>query len=271
MTITHPGTQVVGHSAWAAATRRHIAEFAGQDQHCLIDGPPSSGRAVLARAIHERSACCDGPFVPVSCDSLPGHLFTSQVFGCVAGVMSENSMATVGAARAANGGTLFLRHVDELDLFAQRELLGFLAHHDVQPVGGTRSLHANVRVIASCSRNIQGAIQKGQFAADLHQQLAGKIFETVDLAVRSADIIPLAEQFLHERCAQLGLSDKTLEPSAVEWLLTHPWLGNAGSLRTLMQGVAGDVRTSSIDHETIGVWLANRDCWPRHPTNNRSD
>ena len=251
--------RVVGHSAWASTARRHIAELAAHDRCVLIVGPPSSGRTVMARAIHEHSTRRAWPFVPVRCDRLPGHLFSSQFFGCAPHENGTPRKGTLGAARAADGGTLFLARVDELDPLAQWELLGFLAHREARPVGGEGSIHTNARIVASCSPDIFDAINWGRFDADLFEALAGCVLETLDLARRVVDIAPLAEHYLHARCERLGLPAKTLAPSAVDLLISQPWPGNIGQLRSLMEGLAGDEHTTTIDHETIRVWLAQRD------------
>ena len=265
MVTTSREARILGPSAWASAARRQIAEIARHDRNCLIVGPRSSGRSVLARGIHERSSRHGRPFIPIRCDLLPSHIFSSQVLGCVDGALSATSKATLGAARAADGGTLYLGHVDQLDALSQWELFGFLANSGIRPVGGRQVVPVDVRLIASCSDDIFEAIKLGQFDVDLFDQLSRCVVETVTLNERTEDIPVLAAHFLNAGCSRRRLAEKRLEPSAIDWLQSQEWPGNLGQLRGLIESLVEDGCADSIDHETIRVWLANREGRPILP------
>ncbi len=257
--------RLVGLSAWASITRRQISDLATHDLNCLIVGPPSSGRRFVARLIHARSGRSLQPFIPVRCDVLPDELFCSQFFGVAAGELTTKCKATLGAARAANGGTLFLGNIDHLDPLSQWELLGFMASRKSRAEGSDQAYPCDVRMLASCSPDVYDALSLGQFDVDLHDQFAESVVETVSLADRTADIPALANYFLQQRTISLGLAEKSLEPSALDWLRVQSWLGNIGELRGLMHELAADLSSDSIDHETIRLWIANRSLRPSLP------
>ncbi len=230
-----PSDAMVGHCEPMQAVLRQVEKMAPQKTTVLIHGESGTGKELVARALHERSPRAAMPFVAVNCGAIPGELLESELFGHARGAFTDAVRAKKGLALEADGGTLFLDEIGELPLPLQVKLLRFLQEEEVRPVGETRSVKVDVRVVAASARDLAQAVAAGQFREDLYWRLAVVGIRLPPLRERPDDLEPLARHFL-ARFAPLRPEVRGLDfsPEALERLAAHRWPGN---VRELMHAV----------------------------------
>jgi two-component system response regulator AtoC len=230
-----PSDAIVGGSEPMQAVLRQVAKVAPQKTTVLIHGESGTGKELVARALHERSPRAAMPFVAVNCGAIPGELLETELFGHARGAFTDAVRAKKGLALEADGGTLFLDEIGELPLQLQVKLLRFLQEEEVRPVGDTRSVKVDVRVVAASARDLALAVAAGQFREDLYWRLAVVGIRLPALRERPEDLEPLARHFL-ARFAPLRPEVRGLDfaPETLERLRTHRWPGN---VRELMHAV----------------------------------
>ena len=217
----------VGSSPAFRAMLSNLRRVAGSDAPVLIEGQTGSGKELAARAIHYWGMRRDGPFVPVNCGALPDHLLEAELFGHERGAFTDAKTARRGLVAEANGGTLFLDEVDSLSPKAQVALLRFLQDQHYRPVGGTRELHTNVRMIAASNQPLQDA---ARFRADLLYRLKILHLALPPLRERPGDAQELAQHFVGVFCAKYHLPPKRLDDATLAWMAQHDWPGNVREL-----------------------------------------
>ncbi len=230
-----PSDAVVGRAESMQAVLRQVAKVAPQKTTVLIHGESGTGKELVARALHERSPRAAMPFVAVNCGAIPGELLETELFGHARGAFTDAVRAKKGLAVEADGGTLFLDEIGELPLALQVKLLRFLQEEEVRPVGETRAVKVDVRVVAASARDLAQAVAAGQFREDLYWRLAVVGIGLPALRDRGEDLEPLARHFL-ARFAPLRPEVHGLDfsPEALEALRAHAWPGN---VRELMHAV----------------------------------
>lgn len=176
-------------------------------------------------------------FIPVDCASLFGELMASQLFGHVEGAFTGASHSALGCFRAADGGTIFLDEIGELELPLQARLLRTLQERVVTPVGSHEGVPINVRLIAATNRDLQQEVAAGRFREDLYYRLNVISIRTLPLRKRTPDIGELAQRFLDSMSEQ-GLPQATLSPGAIELLEGYDWPGNVRQLKNLLEQAA---------------------------------
>ncbi len=201
----------------------------------LILGESGTGKTMIAKAIHERSAVRDKPFVTVSCPSLSRELLESELFGHVKGAFTGALRDTWGKVKAAEGGTLFLDEIGELPLEIQPKLLRLLQEREYERVGDSVSRKANVRVIAATNRNLRQWVQDGRFREDLFYRLNVISAVMPPLRERPEDVLGYAEKFLKFFATQFGRKIRGFSPEAVRALQAHSWPGNVRELRNAIE------------------------------------
>jgi two-component system response regulator AtoC len=230
-----PSDAIVGGGEPMQAVLRQVDKVAPQKTTVLIHGESGTGKELVARALHERSPRAAMPFVAVNCGAIPGELLETELFGHARGAFTDAVRAKKGLAVEADGGTLFLDEIGELPLPLQVKLLRFLQEEEVRPVGDTRSVKVDVRVVAASARDLAQAVAAGQFREDLYWRLAVVGVRLPPLRERPDDLEPLARHFL-ARFAPLRPEVRGLDfsPEALERLAAHRWPGN---VRELMHAV----------------------------------
>jgi transcriptional regulator with PAS, ATPase and Fis domain len=243
--------RVVGDSPEWRDSLRKAAQVAETDTTALLTGESGTGKEVIARFIHHASARRRGPFVALNCAALPEHLLESELFGYERGAFTGAQQGKPGRIEAASGGVLFLDEVTEMSLPAQAKLLRVLQEREFQRLGGTRTLQANIRVIAATNRDLRRAVERGEFREDLFYRL--QVFEIglTPLRERRADILPLSEAFLQQIAASFGRPPAGLTRSAREALLRHDWPGNVRELRNALERAAILCEGGLIDAEHL--------------------
>jgi DNA-binding NtrC family response regulator len=245
--------ELVGASAIMVAVRRSIDAVAGRKHTVVVTGETGTGKEVVARLVHERSGRT-GPFVAVNCGTFTEGLLASDLFGHVRGAFTGAVSEQQGLFRAARGGTLLLDEVAEIPLPLQSNLLRVLEMHEVRPVGGTRDIATDVRVIATSNRELIDLVQAGRFRADLYSRLAQWTIRVPPLRERREDIPALTSHLL-ARCDGAG---RKLTPDLAEALLVHEWpLNVRGLLSVLSVAVVsgGTDETLGLGHE-VGLALS---------------
>ena len=228
---------------------RSLADrVAGSVAPVFISGESGTGKEVMARYVHERSGRT-GPFVAVNCANLPRELVESVLFGHKKGAFTGAASDHTGAFEEADGGTLLLDEVTEVDPAVQAKLLRVLQEGEVQPVGAKRPKSVNVRVVATTNRDVAEAISEGEFREDLYHRLA--VFPVVlpPLRARGDDVRLLAERFVDKYRALYGLGPKSLSPEVMDRFAAAEWPGNVRQLQNLVhRGVI-----LSAERETVEV------------------
>ena len=196
----------------------------------LLEGESGTGKELLARRIHYRSARAKGPFIPVNCPAITDTLFESQFFGHVRGAFTGAFDQTLGAVRAADGGTLLLDEIGDLPFQLQSKLLRLLQEREVTPVGASQPISVNARFIASTNRNLSHLVSEGAFRADLYHRLNIVKIQVPPLRDRPEDIDPLLDHYLNYFAIQYSSPLKKIDESIRQKLRTYPWLGNVREL-----------------------------------------
>jgi len=223
-------TGIVGASNALVAALALVERARRSGATVLLTGETGTGKEVLARAIHTGSARSAGAFVALNCAAFPDTLLESELFGHTKGSFTGADRAKDGLMALADGGTLFLDEVGETSVALQAKLLRALQEREVRPVGGTRSRHVDVRVIAATNRDLSGEIAQGRFRADLYWRLAVFPICVPPLRDRREDVLALARHFLARHGAREGRPGCRLSPEAEELLLAHHWPGNVREL-----------------------------------------
>jgi NtrC-family two-component system response regulator AlgB len=201
----------------------------------LILGPSGTGKSVLAREVHRRSAQSDAAFVTVNCPSLSRELLESELFGHVKGSFTGAVADTMGKVAAADGGTLFLDEIGELPLAIQPKLLRLLQEREYERVGEAKPRRANVRVIAATNRDLATEVKAGHFREDLYYRLNVIGITLPGLRDRPADLARLATGYCQHFAAQLGKPLQGLAPAVLDAFGSYAWPGNLRELRNVIE------------------------------------
>ncbi|MBS0188571.1 MAG: sigma 54-interacting transcriptional regulator [Planctomycetes bacterium] len=226
--------RLVGYSAPMMRVRETIRVAAAFPSTVLIHGESGTGKELVARAIHELSPRSQGPFVTVDCTILTETLFESLLFGHEKGSFSGAIASTPGLIRCADGGTIFLDELGELPPPEQAKLLRFLQERTVLPVGSTKPVPVNVRVVAATHRNLAKMVEEGGFRRDLFYRLDVVRAFTPSLRDCAEDIRPIANALLSNFCDLLGVRRAFSERSLDAMLLCR-WPGNVRQLATCIE------------------------------------
>ena len=204
------------------------------DVTVFINGPTGTGKEVLAKFIHNHSERADAPFVAVNCAAIPDNMLEAILFGHEKGAFTGASTANKGIFRAADGGTLLLDEISEMPMGLQAKLLRALQEKAVTPIGSQTDISVDVRVVATTNRNMAEEIRAGNFREDLYYRLNVFPLNTVALAARIDDIVPVAT-FLLQRHVKTAGDMPWLDQGAVNALRGYSWPGNVRELENVLQ------------------------------------
>src|SRR5271157_2799004 len=213
---------------------RIIAKAAHSTHPVLILGESGTGKELVARSIHYSGAFRDKPFIPVDCGSLVPTLIESELFGYVKGAFTGAVRAKDGLMAAADGGTVFLDEVGELPVDLQAKLLRALQEKEIRPVGGTRAIPINVRVLAATNRDLEAAVQDGTFRRDLYFRLNVLTLRVPPLRERKQDI-PLLAGHILERVTRTTGVQRNVSDDALKLMLNYDWPGNVRELENCLE------------------------------------
>jgi len=205
------------------------------DSAVLITGESGTGKELLARHIHQCSQRKEGPLVSVNCAAIPPDLIESELFGHQAGAFTGAEREYKGRFEQAVGGTLFLDEIGELTLDAQSKILRVLQDRKVQPLGSTRTIVLDIRIIAATNRNLEQEVRKGNFRKDLYFRLNVLPLKIPPLRDRPEDIPVLVQHFIEKYKHKSTVGDRTLSPQAAEALIAYKWPGNVRELENTIE------------------------------------
>jgi DNA-binding NtrC family response regulator len=225
-----------------------LAALPSSNLPVLVTGETGTGKELVARGLHERSARANGPFIVLDCTALPHDVADAIVFGYNRGAFTGAIADQPGVFELAHGGTLFIDELGELPLDLQAKLLRVLDHNEVSRLNErNRVRKVDVRIISATNRDLRRMVAEGRFRQDLYFRVLGKHVKLPSLRERGDDVVRLAERFLRSVCAQLGVRPKELTPSARAALLAANWAGNVRQLRKVIECAAQLTEAEFVD------------------------
>jgi formate hydrogenlyase transcriptional activator len=245
----HNFSEIVGNSPALLSALERVERVASTNSTVLILGETGSGKELFARAVHRRSRRADRPLVKMNCGAIAPGLIESELFGHVKGAFTGAVDKRLGRFEVANGGTILLDEIGEMPLDAQVKLLRVLQEQEFEPVGASRTVHVDVRVIASTNRNLEEAVHSGTFRADLLYRLNVFPIEVPPLRARTSDIPLLVGLFIGGLTRRLGKPLKGFTAAAMARLLAHDWPGNVRELSNVVERAAILARGPVLDLE----------------------
>ena len=228
------GEIVVGSPAMRRAMEV-VMKVAPHDSSVLITGASGTGKELVARMLHRESSRAHAAFIPVNCGGVPEQLLESEFFGFLKGAFTGANRDKEGLFEAAHGGTFFLDEVGELPGALQVKLLRVLQEGEVRRIGATELTQVDVRVISATNKDLEEAVEKGEFRKDLYYRLAVVPIHLPPLRSRKEEIPQLAVHLLERCSARLDVSVDGIDPKAMEVLLTYSWPGNIRELENVME------------------------------------
>ena len=238
--------EIVSRSARMADLLAEARMVARSDASVLLRGDSGSGKEMLARAIHRASARAAKPFIAVNCGAIPEALLESELFGHVKGAFTDAVTDRKGLFQAADGGTLLLDEIGDMPPALQVKLLRVLQERAVRPVGSSRSLPVDVRIVSATHRDLEAAMAAGQFREDLYYRLNVVTLTLPTLAERREDIPLLANHFLDKLAAKYGRRLSGFAPEALKALIAAPWPGNVRQLYNVVEQVCALATTPLV-------------------------
>jgi two-component system, NtrC family, response regulator HydG len=243
--------EIVGTSSKLRELLELIERVAPTSSTVLIEGESGTGKELVARALHNNSPRWDQPLVAINCAALTESLLESELFGHEKGAFTGAVARKKGKIEMAEGGTLFLDEISELAPAMQAKLLRALQEREFDPVGGTRSVKVNVRVIAATNRHLCEEVQAGKFRSDLFYRLNVVTLTTPPLRERREDIPLLAANFIAKVCEKYRIPVKTLTSEILTLLMQYDWPGNVRELenaieRAVVLGTSEAIRAEDL-------------------------
>jgi DNA-binding NtrC family response regulator len=231
---TDPFENLVGSSPAMQRVYQTIQMIAKTDVTVLITGESGTGKDLAARAIHTLSNRCDQPYVTVNCPTLPENILESELFGYKKGAFTDASSDKIGLFEEARDGTIYLDEIGDITSAIQTKLLRVLQEKEIKPLGQTKSIKVDVRVIASTNRDLREKIRQQEFREDLFYRLNVLTVQMPPLREHKEDIPLLAEHFLKYYCEEFGKPPKSLSSELMDLLLRRNWEGNVRELENII-------------------------------------
>jgi DNA-binding NtrC family response regulator len=229
---------IVGKSASMQQVYETIQMVAKTELTVLITGESGTGKDLTARAIHALSSRSKGSFVAVNCPALPEQILESELFGYKKGAFTHATQDKIGLFQEAHHGTIFLDEIGDISPTIQTKLLRVLQEKEIKPLGDTKSIDVDVRIVASTNRNLQEKIKRSEFREDFFYRLNVLPIHLPALREHREDIPLIANHLLEKHCAKLNKPLKKLSPELLEVFLHRPWEGNVRELENfIMQGI----------------------------------
>ena len=208
---------------------------AATDSTVLISGESGTGKEVLARYVHQNSPRKSGPFIALNCAAIPENMLEAMLFGYEKGAFTGAYSAMPGKFEQADGGTILLDEITEIDMGLQAKLLRVLQERQVERLGGKKTIDLNVRIIATTNRDLADYVAEGNFREDLYYRLTVFPLQWLPLRERREDILPLARRLLNHHADKMKRPAPVLHPDAERKLMTHSWPGNVRELDNTVQ------------------------------------
>lgn len=250
--------ELVGRSSAMQNIVDMVEKVARADSPVLLRGESGTGKDLVARAVHARSARHDAPFIEINCTALPEHLAESELFGRERGAYTDAKERKKGLVELADGGSLFLDEMGDMAVATQAKLLRFLEGASMRRVGGTADISIDVRVIAATNRDLEALVAEGQFRSDLFFRLNVVPITIPPLRERREDVAPLALYFVDRLTAELRRDPTTLTEPTIQTLEAYDWPGNVRQLKNVLERVlileeATEIRPDHLPSELFAA------------------
>jgi len=239
-------SNLVGTSGPMRLVHQQITQVARTNATVLLRGESGSGKELVAQAIHCNSPRANGPLIKVNCAALPEDLIEAELFGYEKGAFTGAYMAKKGRFELAEGGTLFLDEIGDLNLVAQVKLLRVLQEHEFVRLGGTKTIRANVRLIAATHKDLEAALAAGTFREDLYHRLNVFAIFIPPLRERKTDVLLLADHFLEKFSREHSKKATRISTPALDRLMAHQWPGNVRELANVIERAVVVSNTSVV-------------------------
>jgi formate hydrogenlyase transcriptional activator len=245
--------EIVGSSEALYRVLAHTAKVAPTDSTVLITGESGTGKELVARAVHKRSHRSHRPFVRVNCAAIPPSLIASELFGYERGAFTGAAQRHIGRFELANGGTIFMDEIGDIQPETQIALLRVLQEREFERVGGNQPIPIDVRVLTATNRDLRAAVDAGTFRLDLFYRLNVFPIHMPSLRERPEDILLLAKYFIERYATKAGKKIRSIERETLAWLQAYGWPGNIRELQNVVERavILCDSETFSIDE----TWL----------------
>lgn len=247
----HPtqAEEIIGTSREIERVRQLIDKVAPCEARVLITGENGTGKELVARWLHAKSARSAAPFVEVNCAAIPSELIESELFGHERGAFTSAIKQRKGKFEQADGGTLFMDEIGDMSLSAQAKVLRALQESRISRVGSDKDIEVNVRVIAATNKNLREEIRKGNFREDLYHRIGVVCVRVPALREHAQDIPLLVEHFIATIASEYGTPAKEIEPAALAALQKMAWTGNIRELRNVIERlmILSDERITAED------------------------
>ncbi len=237
-----------------------LPEVAQSGSTVLIQGQSGTGKELLSRAVHSLSPRAKGPFVAVSCGSLPDTLLESELFGHVAGAFTDAKWNRIGRFALAEGGTLFLDEIGDISPAFQVRLLRILEEHAYEPLGSSKTMRTNVRIVAASNKDLSRLVEEGLFRKDLYYRINVVKLELPPLAQRKEDIPLLAEHFIERLNKLRNKNVAGLSQEALAVFMRHDWPGNIRELENVIEYAFILCRDGLIQPKCLPEYLKTNSC-----------
>jgi transcriptional regulator with PAS, ATPase and Fis domain len=247
--------QIIGKSRQMEKLFAILPVIAQSDASVLVTGETGTGKDILAEALHQASARSKGPFVKINCGALPETLLESELFGHAKGAFTGATENKPGRFNLAHSGTLYLTEIGDLPLSLQVKLLTFLDDRVVYPLGGTKGIEADVRIVAATHRNLEQMVRQGTFRQDLFFRLNVLRAQIPPLREREGDIRLLLDHFLNQFNQKLGRSISGFSTRSLKTLLEYGFPGNVRELRNIVEYAVNLCRDEKIFPKHLPAYL----------------
>ena len=247
---------IIGQSTSLAEVFKILGKVAPTDSTVLVTGESGTGKELLVRALHANSRRADKPFVPINCGAIPKELLESELFGHEKGAFTHAIRSRPGRFEMADGGTIFLDEIGEMELSLQVKILRVLQEKEIERVGGTGCKKVDVRIVAATNRDLEAEVAAGRFREDLYYRLNVIPLHLPPLRQRGNDVLLLARHFLNHFCAKKDRHPMQLDDTTRRILAAYAWPGNVRELENFMERLSilvdGDiVCTDDLPHKIL--------------------
>jgi DNA-binding NtrC family response regulator len=250
---TYGLTEIIGKSEKIKEATDLVKKVAPSDTTALLLGESGTGKELFARAIHYLSPRKEGPFVAINCAAIPRELLENELFGSEKGAFTSSHARKMGKFEIAEGGTIFLDEIADMDISLQAKLLRVLQEKKFERLGGTKTIDVNVRVIAASNMDLKNAIKKRTFREDLYYRLSVFPIQIPPMRERREDIPALAEHFINRFCKELNKKIKRLSRESLTLMERYHWPGNVRELENTIERAIILCEGKTITPEQIAI------------------
>ncbi|MBK9400919.1 MAG: sigma-54-dependent Fis family transcriptional regulator [Bacteroidetes bacterium] len=244
-------SNIIGNSNSVLRVLRLIQKVEKNNMMVLITGQSGTGKELVAKALHFNSQRSRKPFVIVNMGAIPTELVESELFGHEKGAFTDARDRRIGKFEEADGGTIFLDEIGEMDLGLQAKILRVLQEKEITRIGSNKTIKLDFRLIAATNRNLAQEVKEGRFREDLFYRIQGFLIHLPPLHDRGDDIIMLAKSFLHDFCQQNRMEQMIISKEACQFMLDYAWPGNIRELKAVIERAALMAENNTISVEDL--------------------